>query len=319
VTADTDASLNAQICAIRPAMPANADDAPASRLHAVPALLTLMALLLAGLGAWAAWQAYIVAPWTRDGTIRAYVVTITPEVSGRVVHLPVIDNQFVHKGDLLMEIDPTDYTIAVDQAQAAVDLANANAENAEREAERRARLTPIEASEEEKQTYRTSALAAKAALREAIATLGRARVDLERTTIHSPVNGYVTNLEVQSGDYATARQSAISVVDADSYWVDGYFEETRLEAINMGDPVKARLMGYQPLLQGHVASIARGITVANATRDQSGLAEVNPIFTCVRLAQRVPERIVLDHVPNGVRLVAGQTASVQIGPSSAGR
>jgi RND family efflux transporter MFP subunit len=248
--------------------------------------------------------------------VRAYVVTITPEVSGRVVQLPVVDNQFVHKGDLLMEIDPTDYAIAVDQAQAALDLANANAENAEREAERRASLTTIEVSEEEKQTYRTSALAAKATLREATATLGRARVDLERTTIRSPVNGYVTNLQVQYGDYATARQSAIAVVNADSYWVDGYFEETSLEAIHTGDPATVKLMGYQPLLQGHVASIARGITVANATRGQSGLAEVNPIFTWVRLAQRVPVRIELDHVPDGVRLVAGQTATVQVRPST---
>jgi multidrug resistance efflux pump len=309
---DTDASLEAQVRAIRPAMLANAGDAPVTWLRIVPVLVTLIALVLAGFGAWVAWQAYIVAPWTRDGTVRAYVVTITPEVSGRIVQLPVTDNQFVHKGDLLMAIDPTDYAIAVDQAQAAVDLADANAENAERESRRRASLTTIESSEEEKQTFRTSALAAEATLREAIATLARTRVDLERTTIRSQVNGYITNLQVQSGDYATAGRSAISVVNADSYWVDGYFEETSLGAIHVGDPATVKLMGYQPLLLGHVASIARGITVANATRDQSGLAEVNPIFTWVRLAQRVPVRVDLDHVPNGVRLVAGQTASVQI-------
>ena len=119
---------------------------------------------------------------------------------------------------------------------------------------------------------------------------------------------------VRTGDYATARQSAISVVDADSYWVDGYFEETSLSAIHAGDHATVRLMGYPALLQGHVAGIARGITVANAVRGQSGLAEVNPIFTWVRLAQRVPVRIELDHVPDGVHLVAGQTASVQIVP-----
>jgi multidrug resistance efflux pump len=319
MTPKTDASLSAHVRSIGPAMPADENDAQVNRLRGAPILITLIALLLASLGALAAWQAYVVTPWTRDGTVRAYVVTITPEVSGRVVQLPVIDNQFVRKGDLLLAIDPTDYAIAVDQAQAAVNLANADAENAQREAERRADLTTLEASEEEKQTYRTRALAAKATLREGIATLGRARVDLERTTIRSPVNGYVTNLEVQPGDFATARESAISVVNDDSYWVDGYFEETSLGAIQIGDPATVKLMGYGPLLHGHVASIARGITVANGTHGQLGLANVNPIFTWVRLAQRIPVRIELSHLPNNVRLVAGQTATVQIVPSKDSR
>jgi RND family efflux transporter MFP subunit len=235
------------------------------------------------------------------------------------VQLPVVDNQFVHRGDLLMAIDPTDYAIAVDLAQAAGDQANANSENAQREAERRAKLSLLETSEEEKQTYRTTAISAAAAARQAIANLAQARINLERATIRSPVNGYVTNLLVQKGDYATARQSAISIIDADSYWVDGYFEETALSAIHTGDRATVKLMGYHTLLQGHVAGVARGITVANAARGQFGLADVNPIFTWVRLAQRVPVRIELDHVSDGVRLVAGQTASVQIFPSAGGR
>jgi RND family efflux transporter MFP subunit len=259
------------------------------------------------------------APWTRDGTVRAYVVTIAPEVSGRIVQLPVVDNQFVHKDDLLMSIDPTDYAIAVDLMQAAVSQVTANAENAAREATRRANLTLLETSQEEKQTYQSTAVAAAAAARQAIANLAQARVNLERTTIRSPVNGYVTNLLVQEGDYATARQSALSVVDADSYWVDGYFEETSLGAIHVGDRATVKLMGRGAVLQGHVASIARGITVANAAQGQSGLANVNPIFTWVRLAQRVPVRIKIDHVPVGVLLVAGQTATVQIEPSTDSR
>jgi RND family efflux transporter MFP subunit len=299
--------------------PADISDVPANQLRAVPALVTLIALVIAGFGVWVAWQTYMAAPWTRDGTVRAYVVTLTPEVSGRIVQLSVVDNQLVHKGDLLMVIDPTDYAIAVDQAQAAADLATANAENADREAARRARLSALEVSEEDKQTYRTSALAAKAAQRQAIATLGRARVDLDRTTIRSPVNGYITNLQVQFGDYATAGQSAISLVDADSFWVDAYFEETHLGAIQPGDRATIKLMGYRPFLLGHVASIARGITVANAERGQLGLAQVKPIFTWVRLAQRVPVRIQFDQVPDGVRLVAGQTASVEVVPGKEGR
>jgi RND family efflux transporter MFP subunit len=282
----------------------------------VPVLVTTIALVLACICVWAAWRAYIAAPWTRDGTVRAYVVTIAPEVSGRVVQLPITDNQLVQKGDLLMVIDPTDYGIAVAQAQAAADQAKATAENAGREAERRAKLTTLEASDEEKQTYRSNAAAAEAALRLAVANLARARVDLERTTIRSPVNGYVTNLQVQTGDYAISRQRAIALVNADSCWVDGYFEETHLGAIHPGDRARVKLMGHAAPLLGHVGSIARGITVANATPGQSGLAQVNPIFTWVRLAQRVPVRIDFDHVPEGVRLVAGQTASVQIIPGS---
>jgi multidrug resistance efflux pump len=299
----------------RPAAPpAAADQAPVTRLWTVPVMVTLIILAMAGVAVWAMWQAYMAAPWTRDGTVRAYVVTITPQVSGLIVQLPVHDNQVVRKGDVLMVIDPTDYAIAVDQAQASADQAHANTVNAQREADRRAKLTDLETSTEEVQTYRTTALATAAAERQAVANLAKARVNLDRATIRSPVNGYVTNLQVQLGDYATTGQSAISLVDADSYWVDGYFEETNLGAIHEGDHATVKLMGYHALLEGHVASVARGITVANALLGQSGLANVNPIFTWVRLAQRVPVRIQLDHVPDGVRLVAGQTASVQIGP-----
>jgi RND family efflux transporter MFP subunit len=258
------------------------------------------------------WDAYMGSPWTRDGTVRAYVVTMAPEVAGRIVDLPVADNQFVHKGDLLMVIDPTDYAIAVDQAEAAVTQARADADNAAREARRRAQLTDLETSEEQKQTYASNAQAAAAVYQQAAAKLARARVDLQRTSIHSPVNGYVTNLLAQPGDYANVGQIKISVVDADSFWVAGYFEETNLRPIQEGDPANIKLMGYSRVIHGHVASIARGINVANAQPDQAGLASVNPIFTWVRLAQRVPVRIHIDQVPNGVRLVQGMTATVEV-------
>ena len=213
--ANADVQVRTQAREAPRAPPAAADLAPTRRLHAVPVLVTLVGLVLAGIATWAMWQAYMAAPWTRDGTVRAYVVTITPEVSGWIVQLPVTDNQFVHKGDLLMAIDPTDYAIAVDQTQAAVSQASANAANAQREAERRANLSLLETLEEEKQNYQTGAITAAAQERQAIANLAQARVNLRRTTMRSPVNGYVTNLLVQTGDYATAGQSALSVIDAD--------------------------------------------------------------------------------------------------------
>jgi RND family efflux transporter MFP subunit len=252
--------------------------------------------------------------WTRDGTVRAYVVTIAPEVAGRIVAFPVADNQYVHKGDPLLTIEPTDYTIMVQQAEAAVDQARANAENAEREATRRQHLSDLATSEEQRESYSAAALAARANYRQALAKLTQARVNLGRTSIRSPVNGYVANLTTQLGDYATAGKQIISLVDADSFWVDGYFEETYLGRIHVGNSAWVKLIGRSEPLQGHVESIARGIAVANAEAGPSGLAKVNPIYTWVRLAQRIPVRIHIDHVPAGIDLVAGLTATIEIDP-----
>jgi multidrug resistance efflux pump len=289
-------------------------EAPRRRLRILPLLITLATIAVAGALGWAMWNAYMGAPWTRDGTVRAYVVTKATEVSGYIVELPVIDNQFVHKGDLLVVIDPTNYKIAVSLAEAAVQQAQVNTQNAEREAKRRMELTSLAVTKEEQQTYETSAVANQAQLQQAQANLDQARVNLERTEIRSQVNGYVTNLLAQLGDYANVGQNLISVVDADSFWVDGYFEETNLEPIQVGDPAEVKLMGYRQIVRGHVDSIARGINVANAQPNGEGLAQVNPIFTWVRLAQRIPVRIHIDHVPEGVVLAAGMTATVQIDP-----
>ncbi|HJY49708.1 MAG TPA: HlyD family secretion protein [Stellaceae bacterium] len=262
----------------------------------------------------AMWDAYMGAPWTRDGTVRAYVVTMAPEVEGRIVELPVADNQFVHKGDLLMVIDPRNFKIAVNLNEAAVKQAQVNAQNAEREAKRRLALNDLAVTVEQQQTYETSAVATQAQLQQSQANLDQARVNLERTEIRSPVNGWVTNLLAQQGDYASVGTNVISLVDADSFWVDGYFEETNLEPIQVGDPAEVKLMGYRQIARGHVDSIARGINVANAQPNGQGLAQVNPIFTWVRLAQRIPVRVHIDQVPEGVVLAAGMTATVQIDP-----
>src|SRR5437660_1888352 len=284
------------------------------RLRLLPLLITLATIAAAVVLGRAMWDAYMGAPWTRDGTVRAYVVTMAPEVAGRIVELPVADNQFVHKGDLLMVIDPTNFKIAVNLAEAAVQQAQANAQNAEREAKRRQELTTLAVTVEEKQTFASNALASQAQYQQAMANLDQARVNLQRTEIRSPVNGWVTNLLAQLGDYANVGQNEISLVDADSFWVDGYFEETNLEPIQVGDPASVKLMGYSQIVRGHVGSIARGINVANAAPNGQGLANVNPIFTWVRLAQRIPVRIHIDKVPEGVILAAGMTGTVQIDP-----
>jgi multidrug resistance efflux pump len=110
-------------------------------------------------------------------------------------------------------------------------------------------------------------------------------------------------------------QNVISVV-ADSYWVDAYFEETQLASIRDGDSVKIKWMGNTQIITGEAVDIARGINVSNAQPNQQGLAMVNPIFTWVRLAQRVPVRIRLKYVPDGVHLIAGLTATVPVDPRS---
>lgn len=274
-----------------------------------------MAVALAAAIGWVAWNDYVRSPWTRDGTVRAYVVTIAPEVAGRIVELPIADNQFVHKGELLMVIDPTDYKIAVQHAEAALQQARITAQNAHREANRRERLARIDAvAVEQMQSYQSAAVAAQAQQAQALATLEQARVNLARTRIVSPVNGWVTNLLVRQNDFATVGQNEISLVDAGSFWVDAYFEETRLHEIHEGDPARIKLLGYRDIVRGHVSSIARAINVPNAAPNGQGVATTNPIFTWVRLAQRIPVRIQIDKVPPGVRLVAGMTATVEIEP-----
>ena len=280
----------------------------------LPFIVTAIVVAVAGVLATAMWNTYMGAPWTRDGTVRAYIVTMAPEVAGRIVDLPVADNQFVHKGDLLLVIDPTNYKIALSLAEAAAQQALVNAQNTGKQSWRRQQLSTLAVTVEEQQTFQTNAIATQAQYQQAQAKLTQARVNLERTEIRSPVNGWVTNLLAQRGDYVSVGSNVVSLVDADSFWIDGYFEETTLAGIREGDPASIKLMGYSQIVRGHVGSIARGINVANAQPNGQGLANVNPIFTWVRLAQRIPVRIHIDDVPEGVVLAAGLSGTVQIDP-----
>jgi multidrug resistance efflux pump len=285
------------------------------RMRVVPILITLGTIAAAILLAWATWQVYMGSPWTRDGTVRAYVVTMAPEVAGRIVKLPVADDQFVHKGDVLFEIDPADYRIALEQAQAQAQRNGAALDYARENENRKATLAKEGWATTDIYQQTTSTLhQSEGVVALDKAAVAKAQLDLSRTVIRSPVNGYVTNLLAQFGDYASVGQKLISIVDADSFWVDGYFEETSLGRIHEGDPATVKPMGYSQLVRGHVGGVARGINIPNAQPDQAGLASVNPIFTWVRLAQRVPVRIHIDRVPDGLRLVVGMTATVQIDP-----
>jgi multidrug resistance efflux pump len=281
------------------------------------AVATLMILLLAGLAALVIWSFYVTAPWTRDGRVRVQVASIAPQVSGQVVELRAADNQYVHKGDVLYVIDPFDFKVAVDEAKQELEMKAADAEVKRLEAERRKKLTDLATTPEEQQQYVGSSTQALAAFKAAQSQLAQAEINLKRTQVRSPVNGYVTNLLMRVGDYAHEGTTNMSVIDADSYWIDGYFEETKLAHICVGDRAEARLVGYPQPIIGRVDTITRGIGVSDAAPGTQGLPNVDPIYTWVRLAQRVPIRIVITDVPAGVPLVSGLTATITIRDSAA--
>lgn len=290
---------------------------PDKPVPAVPTAFGLFAVAavvaLSGLFAWAAWSYYFDTPWTRDGTVRVYTAQVAPEVSGRVTAVLVADNQAVRKGDVLFRIDDRDYRIAVRRAEAALREATAQAVNSRAEADRRNRLSDLAVTAEDRETYQSKAEAAAASAESASANLDHARVNLDRAEIRSPVNGYVSNLLLQAGTYATAGQAIMTLVDSDTYWIAGYFEETQLRAISVGAPARIVLMGYlDRVIDGRVESLARGIMDPNAAPGVAGLPNVNPVFTWVRLAQRIPVRIRIERLPEGVHLAAGMTATVDI-------
>ncbi|MEH3147430.1 MAG: HlyD family secretion protein [Methylobacterium frigidaeris] len=298
------------------APPASGTPAPPPRRRRGRKLLRLAAttaiLAVAVIAAVFVWQFYVLVPWTRDGRVRVQVASVAPQVSGQITELRVVDNQFVKKGDVLYVIDPFDYQVSLDSAKAEVENRAADLQVKRAQAARREALTTVSTSVEEKQQYAGTAKVAEAAYAAAQAQLSQAKVNLERTEVKSPVNGYVTNLLLRVGNYATAGTATISVVDADSYWIDGYFEETKMARIRLGAEAEVSLMGYSEPIRGRVESITRGIATANASASTQGLPSVDPVYTWVRLAQRVPVRIRIESVPQGVPLVAGMTATVSV-------
>ncbi len=286
----------------------------------VRVVVTLVAVAIAGLAGWYLWRTYEESPWTRDGRVRANVVMVAPDVAGAVVDIRVKDNQEVRIGDVLFTIDPARYKLALASAEAAVAGAKSVLDQRGEEQARREHLSSASISEEALNQARSATLAAQAAYDQAVAALGVAKLNLARTEVRAPVNGHVTNLLVDRGDYASAGHAMVAVVDSDSFYVAGYFEETKLRHINNGDKVSIRLMGYDTPLEGHVVGIARAITDRDNAIGSDLIANVNPTFNWVRLAQRIPVRISIDDIPRGITLSAGMTATVVVtDPDNASR
>jgi multidrug resistance efflux pump len=301
-------------------------------------IVTACLLAVACTLAWGLWHDYMYSPWTRDGRVRAKVVHIAPDVSGIIREVRVADNQLVRRGDVLFVIDPERFDAALakadaDIAKAQAQIAVAEAQLAQRgsertmrreQASRRAGLDADVVSSESRTDYGAQATqadaaylaaqaalkASQAALEAALAAKQAAQIDLVRSVVRAPADGWIVNLNLYPGDYAIAGSPRLAMVEAHSFWVYGYFEETKLPDVQVGAPVKILLLSGRVSLRGHVESIASCITDRDNPADNYVLANVDPVFTWVRLAQRVPVRIAIDDIPQGANVAAGMTCSV---------
>ena len=273
--------------------------------------ITLTVVFLAVLSGYLLWHLDRTSPWTRDGRVRADWVSVAPDVEGLVSEIDVRDNQVVRQGDVLFRIDPKRFRIALSSARASLLARYAAMREADHDARRYERLLLSgNASAEKAEAFRARSLEDTALYQKALTDLSRAQLDLNRSVVRAKVNGTISNLHLKPGDYVRRGQGVFALVDNDSYYVDGYFEETKLPAIRPGDRMEIRLMGVSPPLWGRVETISRAIYDQERQDRPGTVPRVNPTFSWVRLAQRIPVRIRLESVPQGVRLVAGQTATV---------
>lgn len=296
-------------------------------------------LIIALLAGRALFDYYQADPWTRDGRVRADVVQVAPDVAGLVTQVFVTHDQQVRKGDPLFQIDPARYDLAIadtesrldaaradeERARAAILRASATLAEARREAQRNRGLGDLVAGETTEQSE-TKAREGEAALAEARAQLAvatakqeeasdarnLARLNRQRTRIVAPVDGHLSDLNLRVGNYVTAGAPTLALIDTASLRVEGYFEETKLPRVHVGQAATIRLMGEDKLLTGHVSSVAAAIEDHDRTASSHLLPAINPSFSWVRLAQRVPVRIKLDRPPANIALIAGRTASVTL-------
>lgn len=274
-------------------------------------LATAIVVTLALFGGRWLWIRYNVEPWTRDGRVRADIVQVSPDVSALVTEVRVRNNQAVQKGDVLFVLDRPRFELTMRQAKTAVAAADVSLAQAKRENARNRDLKDLATTEQvEEGQSKVDQLVAQ--LNSARVQYDIARLNLERTTIYAPVDGVVTNVELQPGDYASAGRQLLALVASGTIHVDGYFEETKLPQIRVGDRAVVHIMGIKAALKGTVESIDAGIEDRERSSSSTALANVNPTFSWVRLAQRIPVRIKLDPTGGNIRLIAGRTATVSI-------
>ncbi|WBO24257.1 biotin/lipoyl-binding protein [Sphingomonas abietis] len=305
-------------------------------------LLTLLFVALAIVALVIVWRHYEDDPWTRDGALQADIVQVSADVAGLVTQIRVHDNQFVHAGDILFTVDQERYAAqlaqsdaavvsaraAIENARAAIANAQATLDNALREEKRYlalgdlvsqemrdARVTAVEQDRAALVQAHAGVASANASLKQAEANRRLAAVNMTRSAVRAGVNGYITGFSMRPGDYVAAGSPQFALLDTDSYYVLGYMEETKLHRFQIGDRARINLLGDRRPLWGHVDSLAAGITDRQQNSSGVLLPNITPTFSWIRLAQRVPVRVVIDRVPVGIRLVAGRTATVTILPT----
>jgi multidrug resistance efflux pump len=274
--------------------------------------VTAVMLVAAGLVGWQMWIYYMEEPWTRDGKVRADIVAVAPDVSGMVSDVPVRDNQDVARGDVLFRIDPDRFQLSVRQAEAALAGRKATLDQATSDLERYRQLSENVVSKQKLEQAVAAEQLADAGYQAALADRDVARLNLARSEVRASVGGRITNMELRPGTYVSVGKGVLALVDSGTLHVDGYFEETKLPRIHVGDQVTIKLMGETASLNGRVDSIAGGIEDRDRSEGASLMASVNPTFAWVRLAQRVPVRVALETGPDTASLIVGRTATVTV-------
>jgi len=280
-------------------------------------LVTLSLLGSAGYFGYEKYKEYFQNPWTRDGQVRTQVIQVAPRVSGMVTKIYVKDNQFVKKGDQLFEIDDSKYKFQLAQAKARLKRAQEVSKGAKVEYERvkniykrdKGAVSQKDLIRNEVNYYKS--LADIDAQKE---QLNIAKLNLSFTKVHAEVDGWVSNINFQLGTQAVANRPILALVDKKSFWIFGFFREDMIKDIKEGDRAVVTLMAYPDKpLTGKVESIAWGIYNTDANPGQNLLPKVKPVFQWIRLAQRIPVRIVLDSpLREDVVLRYGMSASVMV-------
>ncbi len=279
-------------------------------------LVTLIVIGAALFFGYRKYEAYTANPWTRDGQVRTQVIQVSPRVTGIVTRIHVVDNQRVKKGDLLFEIDPSRYRIKVEQAKARLKRTLESAKGIRIEYERVKRIYRQDrgaVSQKALVRNETSYYKSLADIDSAEESLKAAELNLAFTRVYAEVDGYVSNINFQVGSPATAGKPILALVDENSFWVFGFFRENTIPDVEVGDRAVVTLLAYPDTpLTGRVESIAWGIAHADGNPGGNLLPSVKPVFQWIRLAQRIPVRIKLDPLPDGIKLRFGLTASVMI-------
>ncbi|NOI01984.1 HlyD family secretion protein [Vibrio kanaloae] len=279
-------------------------------------LITLLLFVAAGFVVYSYYQSYTSNPWTRDGQVSAFIVSITPRVTGQAVKIHVDDNSKVSKGDLLFEIDPSIYKAAYRKALATQKQALAllaKAKNEEQRALNLEKRTPGAVSVLTLNNLNNAVQTSSANVELAKANVEEAGLNLEYTKVYAPTNGYITNLNLREGSQVVANSPVVALIDEDSFWIEGYFKETDLVGVNPQDKAMVTLMMYKNVeLKGHIKSIGFGIAKQDGSTGNDLLPNVNPNFQWIRLAQRIPIKVELDKVPKDIQLRVGMTASIKI-------